>query len=288
MNCKLQQTNKIVVFDMDETLGYFVELGMFWDALIGYIKNKNINIKIDQSLFNKILDLYPEFLRPNIIGILNYLKKKKETNNCHKLMIYTNNQGPEEWAQYIIKYFEEKINYKLFDQIIAAFKVQGKHVELCRTTHMKTHRDLLKCTNIPDETKICFLDDVFYPGMSNENIYYINIKPYIYNLKFDEMINRLEKSGIFVGDPTSCRAYILSFLKKYTYIYVGKTSQSQNIDKILSKQILNHLHIFFNSFSKPPNKNNKTITNKNKIFNEGSKHKKTNNRTKKVKKIKNI
>jgi hypothetical protein len=278
MNCNLQQTKKIVVFDMDETLGYFVELGMLWDALIGYIKNKNININIDQKLFNKILDLYPEFLRPNIIGILNYLKKKKETNNCHKLMIYTNNQGPEEWAQYIIKYFEEKINYKLFDQIIAAFKVQGKHVELCRTTHMKTHKDLLKCTSIPEETKICFLDDVFYPGMSNDNIYYINIKPYIYNLKFDEMINRLENSGI-LSDPTLCRDYILSGLKKYSYIYVGKSSQAQNIDKILSKQIQHHLHIFFNSFSKATNRNNKTIANKNKIF----KHKKINNRTKKIK-----
>jgi hypothetical protein len=97
------------------------------------------------------------------------------------------------------------------------------------------------------------------------------------------MINRLEKSGIFVSDPTSCRAYILSFLKKYSYMYEGKSPQAQNIDKILSKQILHHLHIFFNSFSKVPIRNNKTISNKNKISNEGSKHKKTNNRTKKSK-----
>ena len=70
--------SKIVVFDLDETLGYFMELGMFWDALKAYIKNKNSKkITIDQALFNNILDLYPEFLRPNIIGILSYLKKKK-------------------------------------------------------------------------------------------------------------------------------------------------------------------------------------------------------------------
>ena len=68
-------SSKIVVFDLDETLGYFMELGMFWDALKGYINNKNLKIKIDQELFNNILDLYPEFLRPNIKGILNNLNK---------------------------------------------------------------------------------------------------------------------------------------------------------------------------------------------------------------------
>ena len=100
MNC----SSNIVVFDLDETLGYFMELGMFWDALKSYIKQSNLNKKIiDQNLFNNVLDLYPEFLRPNIIDILNYLKKKKEKNHCDKLMIYTNNQGPTEWAKFSIK-----------------------------------------------------------------------------------------------------------------------------------------------------------------------------------------
>ena len=29
---------KIVVFDLDETLGYFTELGIFWDCLKKYLK----------------------------------------------------------------------------------------------------------------------------------------------------------------------------------------------------------------------------------------------------------
>ena len=82
-------SSKIVVFDLDETLGYFLELGMFWDALKEYIKYKQLKITMGQSIFNDILDLFPEFLRPNIIGILNYLKEKKEKNHCEKLMIYT-------------------------------------------------------------------------------------------------------------------------------------------------------------------------------------------------------
>lgn len=262
-------TSKIVVFDLDETLGYFMELGMFWDALKAYIKHKQINQPINQMLFNKVLDIYPEFLRPNILNILNYLKKKKQKNHCDKLMIYTNNQGPTEWAIYIMKYFEEKIDYKIFDQIISAFKVQGKRVELCRTTHMKTHSDLIKCTKLPENTQICFLDDVFYPDMSNEKIYYINVKPYIHDLDFNEMITRMQNSEILsekVDDPTYCREFILTFMKRYNYIYVAKNNETQNVDKIISKKILQNLHTFFQMKLIGPHTNktkrHKTIKNK--------------------------
>ena len=59
-----------------------------------------------------------------------YLKKKKNDKHCHKLMIYTNNQGPEGWIDHIKSYFEAKISYKLFDQVVAAFKINGKKIEL--------------------------------------------------------------------------------------------------------------------------------------------------------------
>ena len=94
----------------------------------------------------------------------------------NKIIIYTNNQGPLEWAQYIKQYFETKIHGSLFDQVINAFKVNGKHVEICRTTHMKTHKDFIRCTKVPEDSEICFIDDVYHPGMKNDNIYYINIK----------------------------------------------------------------------------------------------------------------
>lgn len=248
-------TSKIVVFDLDETLGYYVEFGMFWDALQDYIKKQNIPITIDQPLFNKVLDLYPEFLRPNIINILNYLKKKKNTKHCHKLMIYTNNQGPDEWAKQIQAYFENKLNYKLFDQIIKAFKIRGKQVELCRTSHMKNHDDLIRCTKIPETTEICFLDDVFHPGMVDDRVYYINLKPYIHDLPFETMIDRFVKSGILdTNDNTNDNANtntndittsLLQFMKRYRHSYVEKTKEAQNVDKILSKKILQHLQTFF-------------------------------------------
>jgi len=49
---------KIVVFDLDETLGYFTELGIFWDCLKNYLKIEN-NETLTQIDFNDMLDLFP-------------------------------------------------------------------------------------------------------------------------------------------------------------------------------------------------------------------------------------
>ena len=68
---------KIVVFDLDETLGYFSQLGIFWDIIQKYQKN-NKKHTVSQVDFNKILDLFPEFVRPNIYNILLFLKTKKK------------------------------------------------------------------------------------------------------------------------------------------------------------------------------------------------------------------
>ena len=140
----MTKPKKIVVFDLDETLGNFVELGMFCDAL-----EKINGDKLTHELFFKLMDLFPEFLRPNIMSILKYLVNKKETNKCEKIMIYTNNRGPKIWTTRIADYFNHKLQTKVFDDIIAAFKVKGKIVEICRTSHEKKVDDLVRCTKIP-------------------------------------------------------------------------------------------------------------------------------------------
>jgi hypothetical protein len=243
--------SKIVVFDLDETLGYYAEFGMFWDAIKDFIQKKELNINMDQDFFNKLMELFPEFIRPNIIKILQYLKEKKLENHCQKLMLYTNNQGPKEWSHFIVNYFESKLNHqeiKLFDQIVSAFKVNGKQVEVCRTSHMKTHKDLIRCTKIPEETQICYLDDVFYPGMKHKNIYYINVRPYIHDLPFQVLVKRLHESGIVTQTQTNMKEHLIEFLNTFNYKYVEKTQESYNIDKVISKKILQHLHFFFNKY----------------------------------------
>ena len=176
-------------------------------------------------------------------------------------MIYTNNTGPRTWANHIIEYFESKIGCKIVDQVIAAFKINGKNVEICRTTHNKTHDDLIRCTKIPANAEICYLDYTFYHEMANDNIYYINIKPYYYDLQFDYMLDKFIKSDI--GKELLSSEPHIEFndimnknIKLYRYKCLDKDLKEYEIDKILGKQILNHLHEFFN-------KSRKNITLKN-------------------------
>jgi len=237
---------KIIIFDLDETLGYFVELGMFWDCLIKTTGKREFT----QEEFNDILDLYPEFIRPNIENILNYLKKKKQSKSCHKIMIYTNNQGPSKWADHILSYFETKTKSKLFDQTIRAFKINGKQIELNRTTHDKTYRDLVRCTQIPHNAQICFLDDIYHPEMVNDNVYYINLKPYTHDLHFDDLVGRFVKSNVgqtIIGESKTndVTNKLLSELRKFAFTYVEKTREETEIDQILGKEIMSHLKNFF-------------------------------------------
>jgi hypothetical protein len=82
--------------------------------------------------------------------------------------------------------------------------------------------------------------------MTNENVYYINLKPYTHDLDFNEMITRFLNSDIVnIEDTTYCRKFMLEFMKQYHHIYVTKTNDTQMIDQIISKKILQHLHIFF-------------------------------------------
>jgi hypothetical protein len=245
---------KIVVFDLDETLGYFVEFGIFWDCIENFLRENKFSVTLTQEDFNQILDLFPEFIRPNILSILFYLKNKKKQKICHKLMIYTNNQGPREWAHFIKKYFEKNIQYNLFNQIIAAFKVNGKHVEICRTKHDKTHNDLVKCTQISHNTQICFLDDNYFPEMTHENVYYIHVKPYVHDLPFEEMISRFENSQIgerIIGESkSSFRSIMMTHFKRYAYDYIEKKNEDYDVDKIITKKIMLHLQAFFRHNSK--------------------------------------
>ena len=266
---------KIVVFDLDETMGYFTEFAIFWDILnkYFYFLQKN-NPQADKVIlssddFNNTLDLYPEFLRPEIISILDYLKKKKQSKCCNKMMIYTNNQGPEKWAYLIKNYFEMKIDYDLFDQIIRAFKLNGKIFEVCRTDNDKTYKDLIRCTKLPPLAEICFLDDNVYPEMVNDKVCYINVKPYIHNLKYEEILDRFMNSDLsdnLIKDEKHFRKEMKKYMEEFHFTYVEKDPEEQEIDVIVSKDILNHLNNFFdstlNNDSKPHNKSLKNHINK--------------------------
>ena len=207
------QPSKIVVFDLDETLGIFVQLGIFCNCL-KQVTNQNITKKE----FFQIMDLYPEFLRPKIFNILRYIKQQKMKGVCSKVIIFTNNQGPKIWAQNIKDYFEHKIQYKLFNQLIGAYKIRGILNEPERTSHDKSYQDLKSISKISDTTQICFLDDQYHPNMVHKNIYYIYLPGYICTLSYEEMIRRFVESPVsnkFVTNNQIFASTMLNRMKQY-------------------------------------------------------------------------
>jgi Fe-S cluster assembly ATPase SufC len=258
---------KVVVFDLDETLGYFGQLGRFCNLLDEYYKNPNKSY----SIFNGLMDLYPEFTRPNIINILKHLLQKKKENKCQAVMIYTNNTGERKWAEHIKGYFEYKLNSKIFEQIIAAFKINGKIVEINRTSHEKSVDDFFRCTKLPSDIEICFIDDLFHPKMNNDNVYYIHVKEYKHLLPATEMLNR------YLNSPLSSDIKNKDEFKQFTmfnlkYNIVEKDKHEHEIDIIVSKKMLEHIKEFFDKDEpsmklKVYNKNQKSFKKNNKTSN---------------------
>lgn len=191
-NSKGSSTNvkKVLVFDLDETIGSFTELNILFNTLQYILQGDNI-----LSIHN-LLDLYPEFFRNDIFQILQYVYKKKKIGECNKIYIYTNNQSRSQNVSNIIEYITNKISKgeKLFDQIIYAFKINGRIVQVGRTSHNKNHDDLLRCTLLPKKTAICYLDDFYFDEMKKEQIYYLQPKPYFHGLSSYNILQRLFNS----------------------------------------------------------------------------------------------
>ena len=84
--------------------------------------------------------------------------------------------------------------------------------------------------------------------MSNENIYYINIKPYIHALPFNEMYKRFLDSKLIIPDALNeFIDFMNKEIKRYNFKVIQKHNDDYEIDKILSKKIMVHLHEFFDN-----------------------------------------
>jgi len=175
--------NKVVVFDLDDTIGHFVQLsGLDW-----FLK-KLYGRVVTRKHFNEILDLYPEVFRPRIFEIMTFLKNEKKKRKDVKVMIYTNNTGCKIWVHRIKSYIEKKIKYKLFDRVICGWKYDGRIIEPNRTGWDKKYKDLLRCGHLTKKDEILFLDDQYHPGMFHPKVKYMQLKPYVYNYPYKQMI----------------------------------------------------------------------------------------------------
>ena len=246
---RLKTTPRVVAFDLDETLGSFSDLQILWSSLQEYT-DKSVPLN-----FNKLLDLYPEFLRYGILPILEYLLDKKRTGECSNIYIYTNNQCEVGWVDLISKYFSYALNtkQKIFNRIIAAFKINNQRVELARTTHSKTFSDFIKCTLLPKNTELFFIDNTYYPQMKQSEIYYIQPKSYNHNLSTHDVIERFMLSPLcdnVLTTPTDInilRNFLLgSFIRNDIYYTTNKPELVQlETNIVVAQKIMYHLREFF-------------------------------------------
>jgi len=275
--------NTFIVFDLDETIGYFTQFGIIWESM-----QQVFNNDLNQEHFNCLLDLYPNYLRPNILTIFRYLIKIKKANHNLKIILYTNNQGPKSWSNFIINYVHKKINYELFDQLIYAYKVNGRHIEYKRTTHNKTYSDFKRCVDCGKYNQICFIDDQYHPYMNHKNIYYLNIKPYYYDYNIKNMLNTFFSSECYkticsnLNYKDNRSKYIKqidNYINSFQFIQKEKTESESKIDKVLSKKLMFHIQKFIKLHLN--NKvNNVTMKNKSKK-NKSKKNKSKKNKSKK-------
>lgn len=210
---------KIIVFDMDETLGYLSQIGLLWFLIIDMFPNT------DESIFYLLMDNYSEYLRPNIINVLNYIKLEKQQNRCDQVVIYTNNQGPPTWPILIKKYFNHKLNYDIFDKVILSYKIYDSCtiIEKKRTSQDKTLKDLLNCLGLKyNDTDVCFIDDKLHKQMIDKRVYYIRMKGYRKTLHFSTIIDKFYT--VFKNTPY-CKKNFLNMLKK---VFESKYSLSYN------------------------------------------------------------
>ena len=237
---------KVVVFDLDETLGSFADLYILWRGV------KKVWNQFDN--FTNLLDLFPEFLRYGILTILEYLYYCKTKGICDKIFLYTNNQCSVTWVKLICSYIETKIRDKfpnsdhiLFDQFICAFKINNRIVEPLRTSHKKSLNDFFQCTRLSTNANICYIDDVDYPSMKGSTVYYICPRIYIHTLNTKTIIQRIVKTdwqqyNTLLQSKEFWNSWFLINKRKM----VRRGNPDITIDLQISRKMIHHLSEFLN------------------------------------------
>jgi len=237
-------SKKVIVFDLDETLGAFGEMFLMWSAIepyMGFIDKKMI--------FRELLELYPEFLRPGVLSILEFLNYKKKAGVCSSIFLYTNNQCPKEWVDLILEYFEERLKCPdLFDKVVYAFKINNKIVEPLRTSHSKIYSDLIRCTLMPKNSELCFIDNTYHRKMDHDRVYYIQPKSYEHGLLPEEIITRFMRKWLIFPLPDEVEDSLREWFSHIRPNNGGSVQESL----IVSQKIMYHLKEYFLLSTKMP------------------------------------
>jgi hypothetical protein len=167
--------SKCIVFDLDHTIGYFKQF-------IQILNHMDIDKKNDSYFY--LFDLFPEYFRPNIFQLFEYLILKRKEKKIKYIILYTNNKN-DIFINKVIEYIDYKINDNLFDIIITT-------THPLRNNKYKDYYDLLFCAKLDSDTNVCFIDDKKHPNMICNNVFYIRCEPYIFYINVNEIYERIK------------------------------------------------------------------------------------------------
>lgn len=238
------KNTKMFVFDLDETIGHFSEIYILFQ-FIEHIQSTLF--ENDKQCLFFLLDLFPEVFRYGIEIIFQYLHKKKKQNKT-MVYIYTNNSCiPITWTTYISEYIEEKWKVdNLFNNIVRAFKINGKVVEHKRTTGEKTYEEFLHCVQLPKKTELCFLDNSEHSLMKHRYVYYLQPKPYYIGLSRNEITQRFI-NAMKEKCENNIQEELYNYYKNHELVINDnkKTYQDSILDMKISKRLLQCVQKFY-------------------------------------------
>ena len=218
---------KVVVFDLDETIGHFSNLSGF----IGAIQATSGR---EFPVF-EALKCFPETFRPGLGPILRDLVWRKRRGEKIRVIIYTNNNGGVEWPTSIAQAMNGLLSYPLFAQVIPGFQGRG-----CRTSHEKSVQDLARCAGIDPKAPILFLDDSSHRQMISDNVYYVQVPVYVPSLSPDEMLNRFVRRYRVRGNPNLFKNNVLTNLVDNRFQWTRESPVGKDDQQLL----YNHFQIF--------------------------------------------
>jgi hypothetical protein len=206
--------NKHIIFDLDETIGYFQQ----------FIYIVNIVEKYHSIDYNDYFELFEEYFRPHIFQLFERLISKKKTNHIKYVILYTNNNN-HPFVEKVIQYIHKKLRTSLFDYIITP--------ETKRIHKKKSYQDLTYCIPSIIDDALCFIDDKIHICMKeNPNVSYIKCEKYVIELSIQEILKRLRHPN---GDE------IYPILKKYKY---SRKILPTNVHTYSTKKMFQTIEIF--------------------------------------------
>ena len=203
--------DKNIVFDFDQTIGYF-------EQIIEIIKHTKKTSKLDVF---ELFTLFPLVFRTNIFDIFHYIVRLKKERKIKSVILYSSNNN-DTFIGYVLSFIHQKLNYTLFDTSISLNQTHTKN---------KNITDLLKYSNglLTKKSSIFFIDDKEHNEMKCIK-YYIKCESYKYvysNKTIEEKLNINENN------------------EKDTITKINEKNKiTQSVYSAISKEIISKIRLF--------------------------------------------